>query len=1416
MILLMETPQNASVNARVLDVMSNKVFPLLALIMGWPVLLRVHSHEQGLFFFGWSGMQVNTAIGLLLAGLAIFIKGKSKSTSLLLNLFVTLLGLLTTIEHLFDLDFRIDQLLIFGSKVVYVDHPGRMAFIAALSFFLYGLSQVLSSRARFEKDQCTLPAFMGALTFGLGLSMFICYLIELDPNSQISSFVQMAPASALGITFLGAASVGRCIFSLSKNKSTAYQILPLLTFTVLTLLSLLSWQISLGLEKRVLLERVSEQVKGKTEKVEEKLFQTIGALRRYADRIKVLGLSNEEFLKVDSKNYLDQLTIISRLGITDQNLKVIWSYPYELHHQVLGFDQSSQPARKRAFELAGVSNATTLSESITLRSGGTGALLVVPPLSRDRKKFFLYATVNYKKLLDGVFDAKSFSIEVKENGTLIYAQNARTSHSMSDTLTASLTIGSSQLKFYITPTQAYLNANLGKLPIFILIFVELIAVLLTALSWITAKASFEREEFNRNEVENLERLNIALETSNIAAWSLDLLTGEVWRSPFHDRIFGFKDQQASWGQDVFFSLIHPDDLERVKAQQIETVKIKGPAELVFRIKSAQSQEVRWLKLVTRTSRDEAGTPYRIRGTVRDITSEKKAEFESQLELEWKKAIINGADYSIISTDKSGTIQTFNRRASEMLGYTPAEVIGKLTPLDFHDAEEVSERAALLSSQLGKEIQPGFDVFVAKTVLSGVPDENTWSYISKTGKRFTVRLSISAVKSAEGAVLGFIGIAKDITADLQARKETQITYDRLQRVVDSTGEGIWERKFDSKEMQFLNVQSKRIFGFADDYNPNLDEIYARIPVSEALKIRKQLDAHIADPSKAFDFEFRLDQDGPVGQEKWIRARGKVTFKEGKPDQLVATLSDVTVSVRAREQLELALTEAKVAVVAKSAFLASMSHEIRTPLNGVIGMTDLILDTDLSDDQRSFAQVAQQSGLSLLSLINDVLDFSKMEAGKMDLEDSHYDLVQVVENQIDVVAVKALEKDIAIASFISPDLPKSLTGDSGKIGQILLNLIGNAVKFTERGGVYVDVRKTAQGMLRFEIRDQGIGISAEGIKKLFQPFSQADSSVSNKFGGTGLGLSICKRLVEAMDGRIGVESEAGVGSNFWFELPLIADEQSPQVMGPPTLKRILILEDDVNIQASLQNYIHHFGIDVEAGSSLLEASMSVGKSFDLVFVSSRIIQRSEPEHVVNMLKRFRDKNVRVVGLSDFVMRDHSLFLNLGLSVILKKPIKRSQLFKVLLEAPNESVTEKPQSSETRIQASTREARGKKNILVAEDVQVNQLLIRKMLEKLGYSATIVSNGVEVLEALSSETFDFVLMDCQMPEMDGFEATTRVRALTDEAARTIPIVALTANALNGDARRCLEVGMNDYMSKPVKMEQLEAMLSKWVDPVS
>jgi two-component system, sensor histidine kinase and response regulator len=543
--------------------------------------------------------------------------------------------------------------------------------------------------------------------------------------------------------------------------------------------------------------------------------------------------------------------------------------------------------------------------------------------------------------------------------------------------------------------------------------------------------------------------------------------------------------------------------------------------------------------------------------------------------------------------------------------------------------------------------------------------------------------------------------------------------------------------------------------------------------------------------------------------------------------IAVARDVTQHKRSEEALRLAREAAEAANHAKSSFLARMSHEIRTPMNGVLGMTELLLETGLSSTQRKYAETVQRSGKNLLDIINDILDFSKIEAGKLELENVDMDLRRTVEDVVDLLAERAHSKGLELACSIPADLMTHVRGDPLRLGQVLTNLVGNAIKFTRQGAVVIRIASTDETAgkvtMRFEVSDTGSGISPEAQSRIFDEFSQADGSTTRKHGGSGLGLAISKQLVEMMGGNIHVESALGAGSTFWFtstfekQESLVHEDSRSAPMGMLTGVRALIVESSSINRGILQAQMSNWGMSnrvaaaPEQAVDLLTQAAARGAPYDIAIIDLGQAGMDALELARTIRGRSDIAKVRLVVLTRR-QADIKSAREAGIDACLAKPVRQTMLYECLVNVMAGQLQEAATAPAISVPANAVPGMGRGNILLVEDNLINQQVALGILQIQGYTVTVVNNGREALDAHAQGAFDLILMDCHMPEMDGFEATREIRARERPTGKRMPIVALTANAMAQDREACLNAGMDDHLSKPFSMLTLQNMLDKWM----
>ncbi|MBR9980141.1 MAG: response regulator, partial [Desulfatitalea sp.] len=552
------------------------------------------------------------------------------------------------------------------------------------------------------------------------------------------------------------------------------------------------------------------------------------------------------------------------------------------------------------------------------------------------------------------------------------------------------------------------------------------------------------------------------------------------------------------------------------------------------------------------------------------------------------------------------------------------------------------------------------------------------------------------------------------------------------------------------------------------------------------------------------------------------------RNGKAVGFRGIVRDVSASKQIQIDLQHAKEEAEAATRSKSEFLANLSHEIRTPLNGIIGMYNLLMTTHLDAEQADYVETGKRSADSLLTLINDILDFSKIEAGKLSLEILDFDLRKAVAEVVELPALQAHQKNLEFVYHIHPEIPSLLRGDPGRLRQVVTNLASNAIKFTKAGEVVLratlEHENATQVKIRFSVTDTGIGIAMADQQRLFRSFHQVDASTTRNYGGTGLGLAISKQLVELMGGEIGVQSQLGTGSTFWFMVPfekqLNVREKPFLLPDPLRKKRILVVDDNKTNREVLLAYLLAWGCvcdaarDADMALSLMQAVAKVGAPFDVVLIDMRMPEMNGAE----LGRRIKEDAVLsgtplIMLTSQGLRGDAARMRAIGFAAYLTKPIRRSQLFDTLvmvLGGGSQKAHGNKRQLVTRHTLSDAQHR-KARILLAEDNTINRKLALRLLEKFGFQADAVANGQEAVAAVKAAPYDLVLMDVQMPEMDGLEATRAIRSPQTGARNpAIPIIAMTAHAMQGDREICLQAGMDDYVAKPIQPDQLFAAIQR------
>ncbi|MFH1872722.1 MAG: PAS domain S-box protein [Pseudomonadota bacterium] len=818
----------------------------------------------------------------------------------------------------------------------------------------------------------------------------------------------------------------------------------------------------------------------------------------------------------------------------------------------------------------------------------------------------------------------------------------------------------------------------------------------------------------------------------------------------------------------------------------------------------------------------------------DNTARKKAEEALLKAGALQNAIFNSANFSSIATDAKGVIQIFNVGAERMLGYTAADVVNKITPAEISDSQEVIERAAELSIELDTTIAPGFEALVFKA-SRGIEDIYELTYIRKDGSRFPAVVSVTALRDAQNAIIGYLLIGTDNTA----RKQIEAEQKQL-------GQRLRDNQFYTRSL----------------FEANIDALMTTDPSGIITDVNKQMEAltgctrdeligapfknYFTDPKRAeASIKLVLSKKTVTNYELIARARdgretvvsfNATTFydRDRRLQGVFAAARDVTERKRLDQvleeknvELESAKATAEKASLAKSDFLSSMSHEIRTPMNAIIGMSYLVLKTEMTPRQRDHIKKIQASSRHLLGIVNDILDFSKIEAGKLEIEHTEFELEKVLDSVADLIGEKTAAKGLELVFDIDKKVPPMLVGDPLRLGQILINYSNNAVKFTEQGeiGIAIGVKEETDHdvLLYCAVRDTGIGLTTEQMGCLFQSFSQADTSTTRKFGGTGLGLVIAKNLAKLMGGEVGVNSEPGKGSTFWFTARLDkgARQHRPLVLSADLKDRhVLVVDDNESTRLVLGDMLRSMSLRVDLASSgtaaiaAVESADARGAPYAIVFLDWHMPGMDGIETARQLMRRPLKRiplmmMVTAYGREEVIKGAEAA----GIEDVLIKPVGASVLFDAVVRMLGGSADGTPATAEVPTDAFALLAGIKgARILLVEDNDLNQEVAIELLTEAGFIVDVADNGRIAVDKVHANPYDIVLMDMQMPVMDGVTATQEIRK--DPRFLGLPVVAMTANAMQGDRDRCLAAGMNDHVPKPIEPEDLWKALLKWVKP--
>jgi len=875
-----------------------------------------------------------------------------------------------------------------------------------------------------------------------------------------------------------------------------------------------------------------------------------------------------------------------------------------------------------------------------------------------------------------------------------------------------------------------------------------------------------------------------------------------------DYLLGFEEGEFPRTLEAWHEHIHERDRPRVLRAYLKSCEQGSLFDAEYLIRNAQGQWRYWSQR-GKPIRDPHGKTIRFVGACSDITERKRAEDELRRSESILRSFYDSAPLMM------GVV--------ELHGEDVMHIRDNIASATFFGVKpEAMENQ--LASKLGVSPQT-IALWVKHYRLSestGQPARFDYSTDCQEGKRW-ISVTVSFVGATPAGYPRFSYVAEDVTERRAADEKFRVLFEQSSDA---------HLLFDDKGIIDCNNAAIQMLRC-----PDKSQVLAIHPARLSPELQPDGRSSL---EKCVEMD-RIAYERGHNRFEWLHRRmdGEDFLVEvsltpvvlNQKRVMLTVWHDITERKQAEEAMRQAKEAAEAANVAKSQFLATMSHEIRTPMNGVIGMTDLLLTTKLDSEQRDYAETVRNSAEALLDIINDILDFSKIEAGKLHFESVDFDLNEVVDGTIDLLSERAHQKGIELLYLVHQDCFTALRGDPGRLRQVLLNLIANALKFTEQGEVFLqvtpEVEEAGDTVLRFAITDTGIGISDEVQARLFQPFTQADSSTTRRYGGTGLGLAICKQLVEMLGGQIGLQSVPGQGSTFWFTVKLEKQPDAPsstlQVPLELVGRRALVISDNATRRQVFHHYIlawrmrNGSATNAEEALNFLKREIAAGHQFDFALVDLPVSEAVRFSRLIQALKL--PAPLRLLWLAGTGERPVEAVLQAeGWSAALTKPVKPMDLLAALARLSGSKTSPfKKSSTALALDAETPVLRKTLRVLLAEDNPVNQKVAMKILERLGYEADVAANGQEVLSAIKQIPYDVILMDCQMPEMDGYEATRLIRQMAQDPSaynktdlQRIYIIALTANAMAGDRETCLAAGMDDYISKPIRREDLQAALER------
>lgn len=828
-----------------------------------------------------------------------------------------------------------------------------------------------------------------------------------------------------------------------------------------------------------------------------------------------------------------------------------------------------------------------------------------------------------------------------------------------------------------------------------------------------------------------------------------------------------------------------------------------------------TQRIKIDQLSSQVSEAHAATARTAMDLERESMEREQAQLQADAQRNRFARLIEQTQIACIGWNPDHKITWWNSAAQQLFGYPAKQTIGR-------DVAEL-----LLPEDMRNACRRRMADWLAK---GAPPGHGQYNAVTKEGKSIYCDVFGNALPDEAGNIEHVFTLVIDVTEQRRARQALARAKDRLDLAIDSSNLALWDWDLATGRF-YMSERWKLMLGEEPSASvTTLPELGALVHPDDYHGVERA----IVDTLKGTSATYRVEQRMRTrsGDWRWIYSHGRVVQRDGQGRALrmIGTNADITELKQAEQELRQAKELAEAATRSKSIFLANMSHEIRTPMNGVLGMTELLLDSPLNEEQRRLAETALRSGRALMGVINDILDFSKVEAGKLELEQIDFRLCDMIEEVTGLFAERAQSKGLEIHCALAPGLPLWVRADSGRLRQILSNLLSNAVKFTDRGEITVRVRTTSGGagemLLHVAVEDTGCGIPESKQESVFKEFGQGDAGTARRHGGTGLGLSIVRQLSQLMAGEVGVTSRPGEGSTFWFTARVEVAAPQPaaewnQDGGDLRGRKVLIVDDNATNRAILLGHAQHWGMSAETAGTgsvaldKLHLGADCGESYDIVLLSMLMSGMDGIEVTRRVRADAQLAGVRIVMLTSMIrLSATQLARQAGVDQCIVKPVRKAQLFNAMRVSLGLAPEAPAASAEALAQPGALACR---KVLLVEDNTVNQEVAGTILRRLGCRVSVVGNGEEGVAAATQEPWDIILMDCQLPGIDGYEATRRIRAwearqVSDgQVPQRLPIIALTANAMHGSRESCLVAGMDDFISKPFHRSTLQAVVERW-----